>query len=44
MIIMPDADLDQAASALMGAGYGSAGERAWRSLSQSPSEKKQPMH
>ena len=26
MIIMPDADLDQAASALMGAGYGSAGE------------------
>ena len=27
MIIMPDADLDQAASALMGAGYGSAGER-----------------
>ncbi|MBJ3785867.1 CoA-acylating methylmalonate-semialdehyde dehydrogenase [Devosia sediminis] len=27
MIIMPDADLDQAADALMGAGYGSAGER-----------------
>ncbi len=27
MIIMPDADLDQAAKALMGAGYGSAGER-----------------
>jgi malonate-semialdehyde dehydrogenase (acetylating)/methylmalonate-semialdehyde dehydrogenase len=27
MIIMPDADMDQAASALMGAGYGSAGER-----------------
>lgn len=27
MIIMPDADLDQAANALMGAGYGSAGER-----------------
>jgi len=27
MIIMPDADLDLAASALMGAGYGSAGER-----------------
>ncbi len=27
MVIMPDADLDQAASALMGAGYGSAGER-----------------
>ena len=27
MIIMQDADLDQAASALMGAGYGSAGER-----------------
>lgn len=27
MIIMPDADVDQAAQALMGAGYGSAGER-----------------
>jgi malonate-semialdehyde dehydrogenase (acetylating)/methylmalonate-semialdehyde dehydrogenase len=27
MIIMPDADMDQAANALMGAGYGSAGER-----------------
>ncbi len=27
MIIMPDADLDQATDALMGAGYGSAGER-----------------
>ena len=27
MVVMPDADLDQAASALMGAGYGSAGER-----------------
>jgi malonate-semialdehyde dehydrogenase (acetylating)/methylmalonate-semialdehyde dehydrogenase len=27
MIILPDADLDQAADALMGAGYGSAGER-----------------
>lgn len=27
MIIMSDADLDQAANALMGAGYGSAGER-----------------
>ena len=27
MIIMPDADLDQAVDALMGAGYGSAGER-----------------
>jgi malonate-semialdehyde dehydrogenase (acetylating)/methylmalonate-semialdehyde dehydrogenase len=27
MIVMPDADLDQAASALMGAAYGSAGER-----------------
>ncbi len=27
MVIMPDADLDQAANALMGAGYGSAGER-----------------
>ncbi|HEY8594525.1 MAG TPA: CoA-acylating methylmalonate-semialdehyde dehydrogenase [Devosiaceae bacterium] len=27
MIILPDADMDQAANALMGAGYGSAGER-----------------
>ena len=27
MIIMPDADLDQAIDALIGAGYGSAGER-----------------
>ena len=27
MVVMPDADLDQAADALLGAGYGSAGER-----------------
>ena len=27
MVVMPDADLDQAAGALMGAAYGSAGER-----------------
>ena len=27
MVIMPDADLDQATDALLGAGYGSAGER-----------------
>ena len=27
MIIMPDADMDQAADALLGAGYGAAGER-----------------
>ena len=27
MIVMPDADLDQAVEALVGAGYGSAGER-----------------
>ncbi len=27
MVVMPDADLDQAANALMGAAYGSAGER-----------------
>ena len=27
MIIMPDADMDQAVDALMGAAYGSAGER-----------------
>ena len=27
MIIMPDADMNQAVDALIGAGYGSAGER-----------------
>jgi malonate-semialdehyde dehydrogenase (acetylating)/methylmalonate-semialdehyde dehydrogenase len=27
MIVMPDADMDQAADALIGAGYGAAGER-----------------
>jgi malonate-semialdehyde dehydrogenase (acetylating)/methylmalonate-semialdehyde dehydrogenase len=27
MVVMPDADLDQASNALLGAGYGSAGER-----------------
>ena len=27
MVVMPDADMDQATDALMGAGYGSAGER-----------------
>jgi malonate-semialdehyde dehydrogenase (acetylating)/methylmalonate-semialdehyde dehydrogenase len=27
MVVMPDADMDQAADALMGAAYGSAGER-----------------
>src|SRR5207244_12409952 len=27
LVVMPDADLDQAADALMGAGYGSAGVR-----------------
>ena len=27
MIVMPDADMNQAVDALMGAGYGSAGER-----------------
>jgi malonate-semialdehyde dehydrogenase (acetylating)/methylmalonate-semialdehyde dehydrogenase len=27
MVVMPDADLEQAANALLGAGYGSAGER-----------------
>jgi malonate-semialdehyde dehydrogenase (acetylating) / methylmalonate-semialdehyde dehydrogenase len=27
MVVMPDADMDQAADALMGAGFGSAGER-----------------
>src|SRR5690606_19516111 len=27
MVVLPDADMDQVADALMGAGYGSAGER-----------------
>ena len=27
MVVMPDADMDQAVDALIGAGYGSAGER-----------------
>ena len=27
MVVMPDADIDQAVDALIGAGYGSAGER-----------------
>src|SRR5690606_11369805 len=27
MVVMPDADLDQATDALLGAGYGAAGER-----------------
>jgi len=31
MVILPDADLDMAVGALMGAAYGSAGERSWRS-------------
>ena len=42
MIIMPDADLDQAASALMGAGYSGAGERCG-DLCRVPVGKKQPM-
>ena len=33
MIVMPDADLDQAVDALIGAGYGSAGSAAWQSAS-----------
>ena len=32
MIIMPDADMDQAVDALIGAGYGSAGERCMAAL------------
>jgi NAD-dependent aldehyde dehydrogenases len=31
MVVMPDADMDQAVDALIGAGYGSAGDAAWRS-------------
>ena len=41
MIIMPDADLDQAADALIGAGYGSA---AWRFPSPFQSARRPPMH
>jgi malonate-semialdehyde dehydrogenase (acetylating)/methylmalonate-semialdehyde dehydrogenase len=36
MIVMPDADLDQAADALVGAAYGSAGERCMAFRSPSP--------
>jgi malonate-semialdehyde dehydrogenase (acetylating)/methylmalonate-semialdehyde dehydrogenase len=32
MIIMPDADMDQAVDALIGAGYGLPANAAWRSL------------
>ncbi len=42
MIIMPDADLDQAANALMGAGYGSAGERCMAISVAVPSVRKPP--
>ena len=42
MIIMPDADLDQAANALMGAGYGSPANAAWRSRLPSRSARKPP--
>lgn len=41
MIVMPDADLDQVADALIGAGYGSAGER-WRSRSRFRSARRPP--
>jgi malonate-semialdehyde dehydrogenase (acetylating)/methylmalonate-semialdehyde dehydrogenase len=34
MIIMPDADMDQAVDALIGAGYGSPANAAWRSRSR----------
>ena len=36
MVIMPDADMDQAVDALVGAGYGSAGERCMAISSRQP--------
>ena len=43
MVILPDADLDQAADALMGAGYGSAGERCMAISVAVPVGKRPPM-
>ncbi len=43
MIVMPDADLDQAVDALIGAGYGSAGSGAWPSPSRSRSARRPRM-
>ena len=37
MVVMPDADIAQAADALMGAAYGGPANAAWRSRSPSPS-------
>jgi malonate-semialdehyde dehydrogenase (acetylating)/methylmalonate-semialdehyde dehydrogenase len=42
MIVMPDADMDKAADALMGAGYGSAGERCMAISSRCRSARKRP--
>ena len=36
MIIMPDADMDQTVDALIGAGYGAAGERCMADFSGCP--------
>lgn len=44
MIVMPDADLDQAADALVGAAYGSAGSGAWPLRSPSRSGRPPPTH
>jgi malonate-semialdehyde dehydrogenase (acetylating)/methylmalonate-semialdehyde dehydrogenase len=43
MVIMPDADMDKVADALMGAGYGSAGERCMASRWRFLSARRRPM-
>ncbi len=43
MIVMPDADMDKAADALMGAGYGSAGERCMAISVAVPVGEKKPL-
>jgi malonate-semialdehyde dehydrogenase (acetylating)/methylmalonate-semialdehyde dehydrogenase len=42
MIVMPDADMDQAVDALVGAGYGSAGERCMAVSVAVPVGKRRP--
>ena len=44
MIVMPDADMDQAVDALIGAGYGSAGERCMAVSVAVPVGKKTARH
>src|SRR6202022_5208955 len=42
MIVMPDADIDQAVDALIGAGYGSAGGRGMASPARGPGGQRHP--